>query len=247
MRSGFTRAAFAAALTACASLASAASLTHSYNLNGSYADSLGGPSLVAEGGTLGADLYTFGANQGLSLSNALTGTEGDYSIELYFEFDSTGGYRKIIDFKNTSSDTGLYNNSTTMHFYNVAAGPAGAFANNAFAHVVLTRDGVSGTTTGYVNGVQQLSFTDGGSLAVFTSPNNIIRFLRDDGATGSEASAGSVDFIRIYDGALSAADVAALSPTDLPAGTAVPTPAAASAGLALLSVLSLTRRRNASA
>jgi len=44
-----------------------AAMIHNYDLNGSYADSLGGPSLVPvpNGGTLGATGYTFGPGQGL--------------------------------------------------------------------------------------------------------------------------------------------------------------------------------------
>ena len=72
---------------------------------------------------------------------------------------------------------------------------------------------------GYVNGVQQISFTDSTGLAVFDATGNIMRFFEDDLNTGQrEASAGVVDFIRIYNGALTAAEVRALE-------QAVPEPA----------------------
>src|SRR4051812_2009214 len=74
----------------------AVTLTHQYRLDGSYADDLGGPSLVPNGGTLGATRYTFGADQGLSLSNALT-NNADYSIELVFQFQDLSSYRRILD------------------------------------------------------------------------------------------------------------------------------------------------------
>ena len=44
---------------------------HVYELDGTLADSLSGPALVSAGGTLNATSYSFGPNQGLSLSNGL--------------------------------------------------------------------------------------------------------------------------------------------------------------------------------
>ena len=83
-----------------------AGIIHDYELNGSYADSLGGPALAPAGGTLNATNYSFGANQGLSLSSWLTGsaTSGNYSIETTFNFSTLSGFRKIIDFKDLTSD-----------------------------------------------------------------------------------------------------------------------------------------------
>ena len=52
--------------------------------------------------------------------------------------------------------------------------------------------------TGFVNGVQDIQFTDTGSIAVFDTPNQIMRFFEDDNATGQrEASGGFVDSITI--------------------------------------------------
>jgi len=84
--------------------------TFTYELNGSYAESNGGPALVPHGGTLGPDGYTFGVQQGLSLSG--TGIFDVYSIDIRFYFDdinaSPNGYQRILEFKNLASDTGLY-------------------------------------------------------------------------------------------------------------------------------------------
>jgi hypothetical protein len=218
--------------TGLASVASAASLAHDYELNGSLADSLSGPSLVSDGGTIGANVYTFGADQGLNLSNALTNA-GDYSIETRFEFDTLSGFRKIIDFKNLASDNGLYDLSTALNYFNFTTGPNGAFSAGQFADLVLTRDSATNQVTGYVNGVEQITFTDSTSDAVFSGPNNIMHFFEDDNVTGSrESSAGSVDFIKIYDGALSAQDVAGLS---------VPLPKSVWGGAVLLAMLMLGR------
>src|SRR5262249_47662266 len=54
--------------------------------------------------------YFFGVDQGLSLSGS--GAFNVYSIDIHFYFDnvsaSINGYQKIIDFKNRTSDSGLY-------------------------------------------------------------------------------------------------------------------------------------------
>jgi hypothetical protein len=87
-----------------ATSAQAASITHLYELNNSLADSLGGESLFSNGGTVSPSVsgYTFDANKGPSLSNSVNST--DYSILMDFSLSELGGYRKIIDFKNRTSE-----------------------------------------------------------------------------------------------------------------------------------------------
>src|SRR5437868_2633399 len=84
---------------------------HAYELNGSLADTYGGPALVNNGAALGATGLTFGVDQGPSLSSWLGGsaTNGNYSIEMFFRLtNASGGYRKLIDFKGLTVDAGLY-------------------------------------------------------------------------------------------------------------------------------------------
>jgi hypothetical protein len=220
MRSGLRFATIFLAVGVLAGSPARAGLIHDYEFNGTLADSLGGPPLVSLGGTVGPTSYTFGAQQGLSLTNALT--TGLYTIDLSFEFDTLSGYRKILDFRNLSSDLGFYNLNTDLNFYNFAFGPNGALTAGTYARVDLTRDAAN-LVTGYVNGVAQFSFTDSGGDGAFSPINNIINFFQDDGvAGGGESSSGSVDQIRIYDAALSAANVLALGGPKLPG--AVPEP-----------------------
>lgn len=185
--------------------AHAVAVAHIYDLNGSLADQLGGSALTNNGATLGASGLTFGVNQGPSLSSAIT--SNNYSIEMVFSLDAISNYRKLIDFKDRAVDTGLYNQNGNLAFYNVAASSSPAFTVGQSEHLVLTRDSGTNTVVGYVNGVQLISFVDTSSLAVFSGANSIIHFLRDDSIQGTEASSGFLDRIRIYDGALSAAQV----------------------------------------
>lgn len=211
--------------------AQAASPTHLYLLNDA-SDALGGPALTGLGGSFGTSAYgqvgySFGVNLGLSLAAAVP--QSVYTIDFTMALDETNGYRRLVDFKDLTSDTGLYNLSTTLNFYNVTTGPNDAFAIGLLARVTITRDAAS-TFTGYVNGAQQISFSDSAGLGEFTGASQIAYFFRDDNAVGGEASAGFVDYIRIYNVALSATDVAGL-------GAPVPEPgswALMLAGLALL-------------
>jgi hypothetical protein len=221
-----------------ASAPASAVLIHDYELNGSLADALGGPSLVAEGGTLGSSSYSFGPNQGLTLSGALStaaATNGNYSIEMVFRFSDLTSFRKILDFKNLGSDTGFYELSSALNFFQVVTGASTPFAPNVNVDVVLTRDGTTvlisdslepaaaTDVVGYVNGVQQITFADSSSLAVFDP--GIIRFFHDDNNTGGrESSAGVVECIRIFDSALTPAQVAAL-PSCVAPTASVPEPA----------------------
>jgi len=77
--------------------------------------------------------------------------------------------------------------------------------------LLLTRDG--STFAAYLNGssTPQYSFVDSDNLAVATllGGNAVFHFFRDDFLTGEEeASAGRVDEIRIWYGALAPAEIA---------------------------------------
>lgn len=188
-------------LTALAAVALAspahATLLHNYDLNGSLTDSLGGPALTANGGVLGASGYTFGANQGLSLSGLNLVSSGAYAIEVGFSFDTLSGYRKIIDFSNLALDSGLYTLGNNLNFYPVVTGASGVFQSGQLVSLLLVRT-AAGSVNASVNGVPEFGFSDTSNLAI----SNTLKFFIDDFATGQfEASSGYVDYIRISDSA----------------------------------------------
>jgi hypothetical protein len=173
--------------------------THEYLLQNTYADTHGGPSIVPNGGTLSANGYAFAEDQGPSLSGAIDAS--NYSIEMVFRIDDNSGYRKIIDFSNRTVDRGLYDLNGDMIFYGASVtGTPGAMTAGVSHHLVVTRDGTTRQFVAYLDGVRQFTFTDSSGLAMFSGPNRIIYFLRDDAAPpGSENPSGVLTRVRIYD------------------------------------------------
>ena len=191
-------------------LSTSSAQTHVYRLNGTLADTYGGPSLVADGGTLTSSGYFFGPNQGLTLSNVFT-TGVSYSIVIHAQLASTSGWRKMVDFKDLVSDSGYYDyfGTSTLYFSNTYV--PNSYSDGTFATTVLTRDFSTDIFTWYINGVKGFAYLDGGKYGEFTAPNNIAHFFEDDFHTfQTEASAGFVDYIAIYDVPLTDEDVAAI-------------------------------------
>jgi hypothetical protein len=175
-----------------------------FRLDGSTMNLAGGPLTLTTQGSLGATGITFAANQGTLISGFTS--PSDYSFEFAFSLADLGGYRKLADFFNLTSDAGLYNLNTGLALYPGYPGPIGAFAPNQPSTVVFTR-AANGDFSGYVNGVAQIA----GTSASLTGITDNLYLFRDDGAVGGEASAGFVDYIRIYDTALTPAQVAGLT------------------------------------
>jgi hypothetical protein len=155
-------------------------------------------------------VLTFPKGNGLRLSPT-TGVirNGTYTIVALFELDSVDGFKRIIDFKNGTSDNGLYLQGGLLRFFPDAQGTTPVTANT-YVQVALTRN-AAGTVTGYVNGVRQFSFSDAANRAVIGS-NDVLRFFKDNvsGGAGGEHSAGSIARLRLYDRSLSANQVAGL-------------------------------------
>lgn len=186
-----------------------ATLLHEYRLDGTFADQLGGPSLVSTGGVLGPLGYYFAAGHDLSVAGALANT-GHYAIEMFFSLDETNDYRKFIDFQNLASDDGLYSLDGALNFYDYSLADTQSLAPGRLLHLIASRDHSTALFSSYVDGALQIAFSDGARAGVFSGTNGIIHFLRDDTVTRVENPRGYLEYIRIYDGPVSAAEAAAL-------------------------------------
>ena len=238
----------------CAPQARAVTATNIYELNSSFIDSLGGPNLVPTSGSLGASDFTFGnpvnsVNEGLSVSNALV-DPADYSIEMRFRWTGDdGGWGRILDFKDSSTDFGLYTRTVDnlLVFHGLGFNSSTAMVILQDYHLVVTRDGTTGSFRAYLDGTQEFSFSDGGGGAIFSGTNDIVHFFPDDN-TPADTRPGIVDQIRIFDGVLTQQDVTHLfnlgSPFALPSAPSIPEPSTFSLGIVGLLSLLWHRRRN---
>lgn len=198
--------------------AQAATLVHDYQLNGSLLDALGGPALQSLGGTLDAvpGRYSFGPNQGVKLENGLNDTHV-WSIEFKASFDSlVGTWKKMVDFQNLSIDDGIYLEYSQLQYYPQKSVASGIEVGRDFT-VVLTRDAL-GTLRGYVDGKRLWSIkNDGGYTNNSVSADNVLHFFVDDRLRDQkEAQAGSLDYLRIYDGVLTDAEIAGVPTSPVP-------------------------------
>lgn len=222
--------------------AQAATLVGSYGFDNSLAASQSGGralSLIDPTGQSGFSTDTvFGAERtvfnfrgsatssqqgGFSLdTNGLLASDS-YSVALTFKFNErNGNWRRIIDVSNRQDDDGFYVNTGNNLTVFPEAGSNVNFTSGAYRNVVLT-----------VNGNQVSAFVDGG--ASFTTTTNVMNlangpgkltFFVDNvvGGGGGEWSSGSIAALRVYNGVLSADEIAKLN--DIPfVAPGVPEPA----------------------
>lgn len=181
-------------ILAAAGRAQAAKLVRDYQFKQNLKDGSGqGPEIKAVNGVAGDGVYTFVAGQGLQLEKA--GVTDHYTIEITFKFDDTADWQKIVDFKNRTSDNGLYIYNGQLQFYDFGIG--GDFQAGREYRVRLERDKNTNAVKGYVNDAMAFEFVDTEGHAVFQDENAF--FFLDDTNTSGEESGGAVTRIRIWD------------------------------------------------
>ncbi|TFW20874.1 PEP-CTERM sorting domain-containing protein [Massilia arenosa] len=234
-----------AAATMLTALDSHAGLVHQYELNGNLNDTLGGLALTGSG-VLDYQHYNLANDQGLHLQYQIGPV---YSIDMAFQFDELGSYKRIMNFFDPrSSDYGLYasgNAATgTFRLYpNTHTG--GNISLSTPTRLTLTRDAQS-IFRMYVNGNLAASIEDAANG--YANPGTRLVSFFEDGAKSSESPKGWVDYIRIYDNVLTGNEVYNL-PGAVPGNPQVPAdlPEPGSVALLLggLGALGVLRRRRA--
>jgi Concanavalin A-like lectin/glucanases superfamily len=198
----------------------AATLVADYQFHGNYTSAVSGAPDLVPIGTVGfstasinghaTDVAAFTAGSGMRMGVPAGFTPGTCSIVEQLEIDTTGGYRKLVDFSDLVADAGLYNLSGIYLFYPVGGVSQVTIQPGQFVQIALTRDG-AGQVVGYINGAQQFTFDDSATQYAVIATNAYTLFVDDAHTSGQETSSGMVARVRLYTGALSASEVAALT------------------------------------
>ena len=162
-------------------------------------------------------VLAFACNSGVEVETEGVIPPDSYSVAVLFRMQNLVGWNRIIDFNNGVGDDGLYVYHGALNLYPSVTADGTQFAEDVYAQVVLTRT-ADGDVTGYVNGAPAITHTDTTGATLITE--GVLRFFRDnDGGGGptTEASAGAVARIQLFDHVLSPAEVAALPDTPPPA------------------------------
>ena len=212
------------ATLALAGAAAAAQLEADFHLNDTrtaptgdtLADVGDGNAFAAESVDGGAErqVLTFPAGGGLSLPTTGLAGSGSYSVAILFRLDaSTTGRRKLMDLSGGTSDAGLYlcDGALVIELLAATPCPLGSGAGGGWAQVVLTRDDATDGVAAYLDGAGSTANDALGALAL---GSELRLFLDDAVLPADEHSAGAVARLRVYDGVLSAAEVAALDRVD---------------------------------
>jgi hypothetical protein len=190
---------------------------HRYGLDGNFDDDHGGLALTpANGvGVFKPAGYEFIANRGLVLPGGMPVRV--YTIAITLAFDELTGWRKVVDFKQGAIDEGLYAHDRLFSFVesanpeiDIEAADKDKLDSSVPFTAAITRDD-NAMMVGYINGRMQWSLTDSAGVGTFTAQNGRAMFAVDDDIQGgAESSGGVLREIRIWDTALTAAQVGAL-------------------------------------
>ena len=172
------------------------------------AGAFGTQTLTIVSGSCGvATAFCFNMGAGLKYPNPSYITN-QYTIHVFFKFNTLGGYSRIIDFSSSTSDNGIYLLNNCLNFYptgNVGACPF--FAANTYYLFTFVRNS-SNIVTAYVNGVLFTTYNDAANdyrCATNTTP---ITFFRDDNTVPCEAKAGCIKYLSVNSATSTAAQVA---------------------------------------
>jgi hypothetical protein len=216
----------AIAVAAClvfAPAAGAATLIGDYQLQGTLASSGPGPGLSQEGDIVrfqtenvmgtSRQVATFEEGVGLSMQPAgFHSNDPENSIVMTFRLLDDTGYNRVIDWSAGTQDNGIYDYSRKASYYRPGFGEAvdsagTVFGSNTYSTLALTMlPGASPLTRVFVNGAQVLQ-----SPHSETVIGGYVKFFVDgSGGTTGEQSAGAVSCIRVYEGLLTDAEIAAI-------------------------------------
>lgn len=184
-----------------------------YEFNGKFDEASGnGPRLTTLGetgkfitdnlpelGNVKRKVYRFQKNSGLNynISNSRLKLYGSYSIELYFKFDALDSWKRVIDFKNRTTDNGVYIFNGKLNFYKIITSDISPVVPNEYTHYIITYDAATRMVNMYADGVCKITFFD--EYGDARADSGELHFFYDDLVVKNEASSGTVAFVKLFD------------------------------------------------
>ncbi len=171
------------------------------------AGSFGTDSIITTNGLCSVSTaFCFNAGGGFSYPNS--SITGSYSINLFFKFNTLGGWSRIIDFSNSVNDAGFYLLNNCLNFFpNGNVGTCPYFQPNIYYLFTFVRDGATNIISVYVNGTLFSTYNDTGNVYRPATNTTPIIFFRDDNAVPCESKAGCIKYASVSSQLLSAAQV----------------------------------------
>lgn len=169
--------------------------------------------VFAQDALLGRNAWHFPAGTGLVLDASTLVPDTQYSLLLQVRSALDTAYMKLVDTSDRQADHGLYFSYDDLGYYPRAFGDDNTLLTpNLYYTVVVTR-AAGGEYVGYIDGVERFRFQDAAGESRVPA-SGLLHFFRDDVATDDgENSQGAVARLRVFDTALTPAEVQALSNT----------------------------------
>lgn len=144
-------------------------------------------------------VYRFKKGSGLQFNNTLSGNfiGQTYSIEIYFVFDQLGSWKRVIDWKNRTTDHGAYIYNGNLDFYPYIETDSAFVIAGEYTYYVLTRDSASMQMKIYTDTKLGITYTDINGDAVLDTAN-VLNFFQDDLQVQNETSSGAIALLNIY-------------------------------------------------
>lgn len=145
-------------------------------------------------------VFFFPINSGLQFDNKKANgmLDKSFTVELYFKFNSLNDWKRILDFKNRTSDNGPYLHKARLNFFNFITGQNIAVRPGEYIHYVYSRNHVTGQVKMYIDGESRVEFSDATKEGILNEAG-LLNFFQDDLVVNYEASDGAVALIRLYD------------------------------------------------
>lgn len=153
-------------------------------------------------------VLSFPEGGGLQFLRSAVPNPAAYSTVVTFAFDDVTGYRRILAFDTygADNDNGFYGYFGDLDFYDdttdETTGTGAPLADGVFSNVAFTRT-ADGRAAAFANGVNHVVHPDVNGQSVIGIDG--LRYFKDN--ANDEDGSGSVARIRIYDGALTDAEV----------------------------------------